>query len=68
MGGARKSASAMSLYVPEGDEQALQQFVCDSPWDCLDVRWRLVKHALAMFPDRHSACLESLLAGCRDNA
>jgi len=51
MEGARKSAGAMALYVPEGGEQALQQFVSDSPWDYLDVRRRLVEQALAVFPE-----------------
>lgn len=51
MEGSRKSAGAMALYVPGGDEQALQQFVSDSPWDHLDVRRRLTERALAEFPE-----------------
>ena len=50
MDGARKSAGAMALYVPDGDAQALQQFVSDSPWDFLDVRRRLTEQAVAVFP------------------
>ena len=50
MEGSRKSAGAMALYVPGGDEQALQQFVSDSPWDYLDVRRRVTERALTAFP------------------
>ena len=51
MEGGRKSAGAMALYVPGGDEQSLQQFVTDSPWDPLDVRRALVVKALKTFPE-----------------
>ena len=30
--GERKSVGAMVAHLPEGDEQALQQFVSQSPW------------------------------------
>ena len=40
--GKRKSIEPMSARLPDGDEQCLQQFVNQSPWD-----WQPVREALA---------------------
>ena len=40
--GKRKSVQPMAERLPDGDEQALQQFVSQSPWD-----WRPVRQQLA---------------------
>jgi SRSO17 transposase len=41
--GKRKSIQPMAARLPEGNEQALQQFVSDSPWDPTPVRARLAQ-------------------------
>jgi SRSO17 transposase len=33
----------MAARLPDGDEQGLQQFICDSPWDDVPVRRRLAR-------------------------
>jgi SRSO17 transposase len=48
--GKRKSIEPMSARLPDGDEQCLQQFVNQSPWD-----WQPVRRALA---ERVSAEIE----------
>jgi SRSO17 transposase len=40
--GKRKSIQPMAERLPDGNEQALQQFISQSPWD-----WRLVRRRLA---------------------
>ena len=37
----------MSGYLGDADEQALQQFVNESPWECSPVRRRLAHRAAA---------------------
>jgi len=39
--GRRKSIQPMAARLPDGDEQGLQQFITDSPWDDEPVRRRL---------------------------
>jgi SRSO17 transposase len=39
--GRRKSIQPMAARLPDGDEQGLQQFITDSPWDDGPVRRRL---------------------------
>lgn len=39
--GRRKSIQPMAARLPDGDEQGLQQFITDSPWDDAPVRRRL---------------------------
>jgi SRSO17 transposase len=41
--GRRKSIEPMAARLPDGDEQCLQQFVNQSPWDCAPVRARLAR-------------------------
>ena len=41
--GRRKSIQPMAARLPDGDEQGLQQFITDSPWDDLPVRRRLAR-------------------------
>lgn len=41
--GRRKSIEPMAERLPDGDEQCLQQFVNQSPWDWTQVRERLAK-------------------------
>jgi SRSO17 transposase len=41
--GKRKSIEPMAARVPDGDEQCLQQFVNQSPWDWVPVRQMLAK-------------------------
>jgi SRSO17 transposase len=41
--GRRKSIQPMAARLPDGDEQGLQQFITDSPWDDLPVRRRLAQ-------------------------
>jgi SRSO17 transposase len=41
--GRRKSIEPMAERLPDGDEQCLQQFVNQSPWDWTQVRQRLAK-------------------------
>jgi len=39
--GRRKSIQPMAARLPDGDEEGLQNFITDSPWDDLPVRRRL---------------------------
>jgi SRSO17 transposase len=41
--GRRKSIQSMVVRLPDGDEQGLQQFITDSPWEDLPVRRRLAR-------------------------
>jgi SRSO17 transposase len=41
--GKRKSIEPMAERLPDGDEQCLQQFVNQSPWDWVSVRRRLAR-------------------------
>jgi SRSO17 transposase len=41
--GRRKSIQPMAARLPDGDEQGLQQFITDSPWDDLPVRRLLAR-------------------------
>ncbi len=41
--GRRKSIQPMAARLPDGDEQGLQQFITDSPWDDESVRRRLAR-------------------------
>jgi SRSO17 transposase len=41
--GRRKSIQPMAARLPDGDEQGLQQFITDSPWDDMPVRRRLAR-------------------------
>jgi SRSO17 transposase len=45
--GKRKSIQPMAARLPDGDEQALQQFVSQSPWDWRPVRQRLATQMTA---------------------
>jgi SRSO17 transposase len=45
--GRRKSIQPMAARLPDGDEQGLQQFVSDSPWDDAPVRRRLARRMTA---------------------
>jgi SRSO17 transposase len=45
--GKRKSIQPMAERLPDGNEQALQQFVCQSPWDWRPVRQRLATQMMA---------------------
>ena len=45
--GRRKSIQPMAARLPDGDEQGLQQFITDSPWDDLPVRRRLARRMTA---------------------
>ncbi|HEX2298191.1 MAG TPA: IS701 family transposase [Pseudonocardiaceae bacterium] len=50
--GRRKSIAAMAGRLPDGDEQNLQQFVNQSPWDPLPVRRRIAKRMVPLIgPD-----------------
>jgi SRSO17 transposase len=50
--GRRKSIEPMAALLPDGDEQALQQFVNQSPWDATAVRERLaIRISEAMSPE-----------------
>jgi len=50
--GKRKSVQPMAERLPDGDEQALQQFVSQSPWDWRPVRQRLAtRMTAAVDPD-----------------
>src|SRR4051812_44774222 len=48
--GERKSVGAMALRMPDGNEQAMQQFVSQSTWDYLEVRKRLAQYMEALLP------------------
>src|SRR6266516_3917519 len=41
--GKRKSIEPMAARLPDGDEQCLQQFVNQSPWEWAPVRARLAR-------------------------
>jgi SRSO17 transposase len=45
--GRRKSIQPMAARLPDGDEQGLQQFIADSPWDDAPVRRRLARRMTA---------------------
>ena len=45
--GKRKSIQPMASRLPDGNEQALQQFVSQSPWDWRPVRQRLAQQMTA---------------------
>ncbi|MBH1934196.1 IS701 family transposase [Streptomyces sp. AV19] len=50
--GRRKSISAMAGRLPDGDEQNLQQFVNQSPWDPVPVRRRIAERMVPLIgPD-----------------
>jgi len=46
--GKRKSIQPMAERLPDGNEQALQQFVSQSPWDWRPVRQRLAQQMTAV--------------------
>ncbi len=41
--GRRKSIQPMAARLPDGDEEGLQNFITDSPWDDVPVRCRLAR-------------------------
>ena len=45
--GRRKSIQPMAVRLPDGDEEGLQQFIADSPWDDVPVRRRLARRMTA---------------------
>ena len=45
--GRRKSIQPMATRLPDGDEQGLQQFITDSPWEDEPVRRRLARRMTA---------------------
>jgi SRSO17 transposase len=45
--GRRKSIQPMAARLPDGDEQGLQQFITDSPWEDRPVRRRLARRMSA---------------------
>jgi SRSO17 transposase len=45
--GRRKSIQPMAARLPDGDEQGLQQFITDSPWNDVPVRRRLARRMSA---------------------
>jgi SRSO17 transposase len=45
--GRRKSIQPMAVRLADGDEQGLQQFITDSPWDDRPVRRRLARRMTA---------------------
>ncbi|HYN64396.1 MAG TPA: IS701 family transposase [Candidatus Limnocylindrales bacterium] len=45
--GRRKSIQPMAARLPDGDQQGLQQFITDSPWDDMPVRRRLARRMTA---------------------
>jgi len=45
--GRRKSIQPMAARLPDGDEEGLQQFICDSPWQDVPVRRRLARRMTA---------------------
>ncbi|MGI8803364.1 MAG: IS701 family transposase [Solirubrobacteraceae bacterium] len=46
--GRRKSIQPMAGRLPDGDEQGLQQFITDSPWEDMPVRRRLARRMTAL--------------------
>jgi len=47
MEGERKSIEPMAARIPEGNVQALQQFIGQSPWDWVPVRQLLAKRMVS---------------------
>lgn len=45
--GRRKSIQPMAARLPDGDEEGLQNFITDSPWDDVPVRCRLARRMTA---------------------
>jgi len=45
--GRRKSIQPMATRLPDGDEEGLQHFITDSPWDDVPVRRRLARRMTA---------------------
>src|SRR5436305_8817844 len=45
--GRRKSIQPMAARLPDGDEEGLQNFITDSPWDDVPVRRRLARRMTA---------------------
>ncbi len=45
--GRRKSIQPMAARLPDGDEEGLQHFITDSPWDDVPVRRRLARRMSA---------------------
>jgi SRSO17 transposase len=45
--GRRKSIQPMAARLADGDEQGLQQFITDSPWQDMPVRRRLARRMTA---------------------
>src|SRR3954469_21110395 len=45
--GRRKSIQPMAARLADGDEQGLQQFITDSPWDDMPVRRRVARRMTA---------------------
>jgi SRSO17 transposase len=45
--GRRKSIQPMAARLPDGDEEGLQHFIADSPWDDVPVRRRLARRMTA---------------------
>ena len=45
--GRRKSIQPMAARLPDGDEEGLQHFITDSPWDDVPVRRRLARRMTA---------------------
>src|SRR3954464_129561 len=45
--GRRKSIQPMAARLPDGDEEGLQHFICDSPWDEEPVRRRVARRMTA---------------------
>src|SRR3954447_15904840 len=48
--GDRKSAGAMAARLPDGNEQNLQQFLNQSPWDWLPLRQTMAERIERAFP------------------
>jgi len=48
--GDRKSAGALAERLPDGNEQAMQQFLTDSVWDFREVRRRLAQQMEPLLP------------------
>lgn len=48
--GGRKSAGAMAERLPDGNEQALQQFISQSTWEFRSVRQRLAERVVSRLP------------------
>src|SRR5207253_8660921 len=46
--GRRKSIQPMAARLPDGDEEGLQNFITDSPWDDVPVRRRLARRMTAV--------------------